>query len=257
MFLLGRLKHIALILLVVFVVVFFRWNGRVSMLETGVYWLNEKVTWIGERTFLPYGDMEEANERIAELSIERTKLVDEIARLKQELRRVHFDAGLGEYGRLDRKPVYTARVVARTPGAWHSEVVVDLGAADGIEEGYVALTGAGLAGRVVHVSSGNAVVALITGRETAVSAVVREGSIYGIVYGNGAGGLDMEAVPAHAGIAVDDRVVSAGMGGAYPPDIPIGAVSHVEEHEERLSPVVEVTPAADLTDLYFLLLVQP
>jgi len=257
MFLIGRLKHLVVILLVVFIVVFFRWNGRISFLEMGVYWLNERVSWIGERTYLPYGDMEEANRRIADLSIDRTRLVYELARVKEEVRRLSFEAGLDQYGGIEKKKELKARVIGRTPGSWHSEVVVDLGRADGVREGFVALAGGGLAGRVIHTTAGNSVVLLITGLDSATSAAVRERSVYGIVRGSGQGTLKMEAVPVHAGVRRGDTVVTSGLGNTYPADLPIGKVSEVKEYEDRLSPGIELDPAADLSDIYYILLVEP
>lgn len=257
MFLAGRLRYVLLFAAVLCVVAFFRWNGRSSIFETVVYRINENVIKIGENTFLPYGDTEKAKKEIKRLQAERAELLRELARSKEDIRRLEFIAGLQADRYANATGSVRCRVVGRTPASWNEEVVVNTGERDGVEPGFIAITGDGLVGAVTEVSGGVSIVELITGNGAAASSVVSDSEIYGIVYGDGTGRLAMELVPSHLELKEGALVVTSGLGGTYPADLPVGPVVEIVHDEKKLSPYVEIRPAADIDNLSYLLLVKP
>ncbi len=257
MFLAGRLRFVILFAAVFFIVAFFRWNGRSSLFEMAVYEVNGRVIEIGENTFLPYGDTEKAKKKVIELQGDRAELLRKLALAEETNRRLAFLSDLSGKGYANATDSVRCRVVGRTPGSWNREVVVNAGKAEGVGKNYIALTGDGIIGTVIEVTVSTSIIRLITGNGVAVSGVVRESPIYGIIYGDGTGRLNMKMVPSYVSIKEGDMVVTSGLGGKYPVGLPIGKVRKVIHDERKLSPVVEIAPAADLVNLSYILLLEP
>lgn len=106
----------------------------------------------------------------------------------------------------------------------------------------------GLVGRVVAVWGRYARVLLITDRSSGVGAMIERTRRQGIVHGAGVGDLALDFVPLQDDVVVGDRVVTAGIDGAYPRGIPIGVVVSVSPSDE-LFHRIRVAPAVDFGDL--------
>src|SRR6185436_16995363 len=139
----------------------------------------------------------------------------------------------------------TARVVTRSPTLWFAKVTISKGSGDGIAVGQpvIAADGdgsdeAGLIGKVDQVVGSSAVVRLITDSSTAVAATTADGTVFGTVKPSPGNPRDliMDSVAAGAVVKPGEFVVTAGtvsrrseLGSLYPPDLPIGRISHIED----------------------------
>ena len=212
--------------------------------------------WVGD-TIDAKGELEDIR---AERDAFRRQLVDErgAVRENQELRRlVRMDRRLS----LRQQGAVTARVTARSPTVWSSTVTVNKGSHDGVREGQPVVNGAGLVGRVRRVSGGNAQILLITDGDSGVAAKINESGASGIVETavGDPNDLRLEYLGRNDRIKEDQSVVTAGsaserLPGRFPPDIPIGRVTSVDEDEGT----VHVRPFADLRELEFVqILTEP
>lgn len=252
MFIIGRFKHLIFIVAIIFVVLFFRWNGRVGILENVLYGINKKAKGTVYETLLPYGETEEEKKRALELESEVNRLEYKLARLRDDNQRLRAISGGGE-------TVFTekgapARIAGRAPGTWHNEVVAAAGANQGVAVGDIALSGGGLAGKVIRVESETCVIKLLSSPGASASAMIDGKSIFGILHGTGDGALFLESVPADAPIEPGDKVLTSGLGGFYPLGVNIGIVKNVIKKETMLSPVVEVTPVAPLHEILYVVI---
>lgn len=252
MFLIGRFKHLLFIISIIFVVLFFRWNGRASVLENILYGVNKKAKGMIFETLLPYGDVEKSKKRALELEAEINRLEHELARLRDDNQRLGALSGGGETVFADKGTA--ARIIGRTPGTWHNEVVAAAGKNQGVAVGSIAMSGGGLAGRVIRVEKETCVIKLITSPGASASAVVSEKSVFGIIHGTGDGGLFLESAPADANIAPGDKILTSGLGGFYPLGVNIGVVKKVYKKDEMLSPVVEIRPTAPLDKIFYVVI---
>jgi rod shape-determining protein MreC len=212
--------------------------------------------WVGD-TFDAKGDLEDVRDERDAL---RRQLVDErgAVRENRELRALV---------RMDQRPTVqgqgavTARVSARSPTVWYSTVTVNKGSRDGVHEGQPVINGAGLVGRVRRVSGSNAQVLLITDGDSAVSARVTENGASGIVETavGDPNDLRMEYLGRNDRPREDQTVVTSGstserLPSRFPPGIPIGRITEVDEDEGT----VHVRPFANLRELEFVqILTEP
>jgi rod shape-determining protein MreC len=112
---------------------------------------------------------------------------------------------------------------------------ISLGSAQGLRGGEAVMTVEGLIGVVDEVSGERSRVRLLRNEYTPVSVRdVRSRSLGIVEWDPGAGRLRVGQVPFQADVAVGDTLVSSGLGGVFPPNLPVGTVAEVREPPERL-----------------------
>ena len=209
----------------------------------------DAAAWVGD-TIDAKGEVEDLR---AQRDALRKELVDERGALREnkELRAlVNMDERLD----LDQQGAVTARVFVRSPTIWYSTVTINKGSADGVREGQPVVNGAGLVGRIRRVSRGSSQVLLITDGESGISARVNESNASGIVQTavGDPNDLRLEYPGRNDRVRENQTVVTAGSTSTrypsrFPPDIPIGRVTRVDEDEGT----VHVRPYANVRELEF------
>jgi rod shape-determining protein MreC len=148
----------------------------------------------------------------------------------------------------------TATVVAKSPNIWYSTVTIDKGEAAGVRVNDPVINGEGLVGKVAQVASDGAQVDLITDSTMGVSARIGTGSATGIIQPKVGEPNDLllQYLPANTPALAGEYVVTSGTVSSpddslYPPGIPIGQVTSVNEESAYRS--VNVRPMANLHNL--------
>ena len=159
-------------------------------------------------------------------------------------------------------------VIARDDGGgWWQAVRIDGGASSGLSGGQAVVTADGLVGRTRDVSDGACDVLLLSDRSSRVAVRFVRSGVPGILTGGGlspAGEaslgvlaplppLTVEYADRSADLRTNDLVVTSGLGGVFPPDLPVGTVRRIELAPSRLYRRVELAPCADLTRLRYVL----
>jgi len=148
----------------------------------------------------------------------------------------------------------TATVVGKSPNIWYSTVTIDKGSPDGVHVNDPVVNGEGLVGKVVAVEPDGAQVDLITDSSMGVSARIGTSAATGIVQpkvGN-PNDLLLQYLPANTQANKGEYVVTSGTVSSpddslYPPGIPIGQVTSINEESAYRS--VNVHPLANLHNL--------
>ncbi|HEV2997942.1 MAG TPA: rod shape-determining protein MreC [Solirubrobacteraceae bacterium] len=162
----------------------------------------------------------------------------------------HLDERIGARG---YSPV-TATVIASSPIIWYATITINAGTSRGVRVNDPVINGEGLIGKVTLAASDGAQVSLITDSAVGVTAMVSASGATGILQPKVGDPSDLllQYLPAGASVSPGDYVVTAGSVAGkseslYPPGIPIGQVSSVEE-ESPYKPV-NVRPLANLHNL--------
>jgi rod shape-determining protein MreC len=178
------------------------------------------------------GDLEKERDAWREQAVALRAAARENEQLRQQL------GLLKNNGLADDGPV-AGRVISQNPSTWFRQVAIDKGSRDGVREDQPVVGPAGLVGVVTRVMSGTAYVALITDHTTNVPARVNtKGSPTGVV--SVASGrpddLVLRFTDRDDDIRERDVVVTRGttsdtgrLNSLFPPDIPIGYVTRVED----------------------------
>lgn len=197
-------------------------------------------------------------------------LREENQRLRAELERVvHEREALHEaseenarlHALLDFQPAPTlvsraARVIGRDPSRWYQSIVIDRSRDDGPAPDLGVHVPSGIVGTVIKVFPSTSVVLLISDRRSAVPVVVQRTREQGIVEGTVGNRLRLKYLPPSSDIRTGDLILTSGLTDPFPKGLTVGTVSRVERRDADLYPDVEVIPAADLSHLEEVLVIE-
>lgn len=216
--------------------------------------VRDLVGWVGD-TVDAKGEVDDLREENAELR-RRALAGTEAVRQNRELQGL---LGLDERAGLAAARPVSARVIGRSPTVWYSTITINEGSRSGIRPGQPVITGDGLVGQVTTVTGGSAIVTLLSDPDVSVSARVSENGVLGVVQNGtaGPGDLRLRYTTRRDRVEDDWNVVTAGttsgserLRSAYPPGIPIGRVTRVEDPGTDTQDI-HIAPYADLRRLEF------
>lgn len=165
------------------------------------------------------------NERLRQENEELFLLKDKMKALKAEnkiLKKLlhHID--------LPQIKSYTARVIAENGDAFANSLIIYLGKeAPNIKRGYAVVNNRGLIGRIDIVSGNYARVTLLTDINSKIPVISQKSRDRGILTGNNTGELSLIFTPLLAELHKGDLLVTSGVGGGLPPDIPVARIKRV------------------------------
>jgi len=187
-------------------------------------------------------------DRLRSASVQDTAAVSDDAQLRKLLG-LDKELGLKDYD------TQTARVTGRDPSLWYAYLQVDRGSSDGVHLDDPVIDGDGLVGKVTTVTPGASIVTLITDHTSGVSAKVSGTGATGVVQPavGSPNDLQLQYVLHGDKVKVSDMVVTSGtvsgrLDSVFPPGIPIGQVTSVDDTQDSFKGV-HVRPFASLRHL--------
>ena len=165
------------------------------------------------------------NERLKQENDELYLLKDKLRALKNEntsLKKLlhHFDT--------PQTKSYTARVIAENGNAFSNSFIIYIdNNSNKIKPGYAVVNENGLIGRIELVSGSYAKVNLITDINSKIPVVSQKSRDRGILLGQNSQKLQLIFTPLLAELHKGDILVTSGIGGGLPPDIPIAKITTV------------------------------
>jgi rod shape-determining protein MreC len=149
--------------------------------------------------------------------------------------------------RLDAKLTHVTGVVLADSGSpFRQSVLINVGARDGIRDGWATMDGIGLVGRISGVGERTSRVILLTESNSRVPVTVQPSGQKALLSGDNSMLPPLDFLEARDEIRPGDRVVSSGDGGVFPAGLLVGQV--VLGTDKRLRVVL----AADYERLEFL-----
>ena len=153
--------------------------------------------------------------------------------------------------RLDPRLTYiTGVVIADSGSPFRQSVLLNVGARDGIIDGWAAMDGIGLVGRVSGVGENTSRVLLLTDATSSVPATIQPSGQTALVGGDNSAAPLLDFIENADLVRPGDRVVSSGDGGVFPAGLLIGQVA--ADRNGRL----RVRLSADFQRLEFLRLLR-
>ena len=208
------------------------------------------------------GDTIDAKGEVKQLRAERNALREQAvtgaaaARENDQLRGLlNLDKARGL---TDEGPV-AARVIGQDPSVWWSQVLINKGTSDGVLPNHPVVSPEGLVGVVSTATSNSAIVTLLTDHRTAVGARVAESGVGGVieVEAGRPNDLVMRFTTRNDEVTPGQTVITAGtqsrtdrVTSLYPPRIPIGRVTRVDDPATD-DQLVHVRPFANMRRLDF------
>ncbi len=190
------------------------------------------------------------NAQLAQKDVECDALQEENNRLRTllDLRQKSFPTGIG------------AEVIGRDVRDWFRTVSINKGSDNLIPLAAAVVSGDAekptLVGRVAELKDTSSKVMLLTDSLSAVSVRVVRTDDIGLLEGRNEPTAKLNYLPHLSQVQAGDEVVTAGMGGLFPPGIPVGQVTHVQDSPDGFFKEAVVLPHAHLGALRDVLVLQ-
>tara|TARA_R110002049_G_scaffold44333_3_gene129888 strand:+ start:135901 stop:136806 length:906 start_codon:yes stop_codon:yes gene_type:complete len=128
--------------------------------------------------------------------------------------------------RLDpRLTVISGVVLADSGSPFRQSVLLNVGARDGIVEGWATMDGIGLVGRISGVAKNTSRVILLTDASSRIPATIQPSGQRAIVAGDNSAAPPIDFLESPDLVRPGDRVISSGDGGVFPAGLLIGQVA--------------------------------
>ena len=149
--------------------------------------------------------------------------------------------------RLDPKfTKITGVVLADSGSPFRQTVLLNVGRRDGIVDGWAAIDGIGLVGRIAGVGERSSRVILLTDTSSRIAVSIESNGQRAMIVGDNTSRPPLEFLEAPETVRPGDRVVTSGDGGVFPSGLLVGQVTQTQSGRLR------VRLAADIQRLEFL-----
>jgi rod shape-determining protein MreC len=144
----------------------------------------------------------------------------------------------------------TGEIMADSGSPYRRSALVNVGLADGLADGAVAVDGLGIVGRIAGIADRSARILFVTDASSRIPVVVRPSGERGILTGDNSPYPVLEFLDQSDEVRPGDRVVTSGDGGLFPADLLVGQLIVTPDGRQR------VRPAAAFRDLHFVRVIR-
>ncbi len=199
-------------------------------------------------TIRGFGGLVGENRRMAENLIRLQEEVRRLEALQEENDALRADLG---FVRSSPWPLIPAQIIARDVSGWWQTVRINRGRLAGVGPNCAVLTQDGLAGKTMDATGNTAEVLLISDPSCRIAVHLPRSGAFGILRGagvarNGQVFCRLELINRNTELQSGDEVRTSGLGGVFPPDLPIGYVESFEKDPAGLTQSARVQPHATL-----------
>jgi len=224
--------------------------------------LIEMQTWISSR-YLGFQDFVTAprdivslRSRNAELESQISQLQAQVIELQQRVNDTDILAALVDFSRSNPESTYkAASVIGRDPSPFLHYIIINRGSNDDIRRGMPVVTNQGLVGRVDAVIADAARIQLITDPASAINVYLQNAEADAVLFGSVTGDISLDMISQDTPVEAGDLILTSGLGGGYPSDLPLGQVVTLRSLEFELFQQATVQPAVDFTRLEIVLVI--
>lgn len=201
-------------------------------------------------------DLAELRARNAELELEVAQLQQEVIGLQEQVAEAQILSSLLNYARSQTENRYmAANIIGKDTSPFIRSVWMDRGSDAGIQQGMPIVTERGLVGRVEEIFANGSRIQLITDPEIIVNVRLQNSRVDGALAPQLSGEIRVDLINQDADIGTGELVLTSGLGGVYPSDIPVGEVISVRKRDYELFQQVVIQPSVDLDDLEIVLII--
>lgn len=201
-------------------------------------------------------DMATLRGEVNRLEAESALLQQEIISLREQAAEADVLAALLNYARSQPQSRYLAtNVIGRDVSPFIRSILIGGGSDAGISKGMPVVTSRGLVGRVVEVFATYSRVQLITDPENAVNVKLQESRTEGVLTAQLNGELVVDLIDLNAELSQGELVLTSGLGGKYPADIPVGSILSIHHRDYDLFQQATVQSSVEFDQLDIVLVI--
>jgi rod shape-determining protein MreC len=214
----------------------------------------EAVVWVG-RYFADKARLADENDELRQRLTAQSPIVGAYNELRDENLRLKKLLDLqARYG----GAATAAEVVYTGRDPFTQKLVVNKGTHAGLVSGEAVIDDRGVVGQVTRVFPYMAEVTLVTDKDQAVPVKVERSGVRSVLFGNGTGRApELRFTAPSADVKVGDRLVTSGIDGTYPPNLPVAEVIDIERDTGQMFARIAVKPLAGVDRSMQVLVLAP
>lgn len=226
-----------------------------SPIQRGVGWVIDGLG-DGWHDYVWLVDVQKENDELVRAN-ERLRV--ELADANQRAKAAADLAGLLELRARVPAPTMAARVVgtSTTPYFRVNRLILDRGDGE-VTPGMAVIAPAGVVGRIARVYGRYADVVLAVDPQSSIDVIAPRAGSRGVLKGLGGDNTyacKVEYLLRGEEVHEGDVIVTSGLGGVFPRDLPVGTIRKIEQKEYGMYQSVEVAPSVDFSHLASVLVI--
>jgi rod shape-determining protein MreC len=231
-------------------------QGLVMRPVTGIQtWIALRFAVLRDMASAPR-DVETFRQRNAELEAEVARLEQQVITLQEQVSEMEILSALLNYARTRPENRYVAaNVIGEDVSPFLRSVWIASGSESGLRQGMPVVTERGLVGRIAEVFPTMSRVQLVLDPESSANVILQAARADGALVAQPNGELWVEMIDQQASVQTGELVLTSGLGGGYPPDIPVGQVISVRRRDYELFQQAVIQPVVDFDRLTIVLVI--
>ena len=218
-------------------------------------WLAVRVAVLRSLLTAP-GDILALRQENDQLQAQLSQLEQEVIALREQAAEAEILSALLGYARSQPDSRYlAANVIGRDVSPFIRSLWIGRGSDAGLTRGMPIVTERGLVGRIAEVFATVARVQLITDPSTEVNVQFQTSRADGALRAQVNGELWVDLIDQAAEVNPGELVLTSGLGGAYPPEVPVGSVLTVRQRDFELFQQAVIQPSVDFEALEIVLVI--
>ena len=198
-------------------------------------------------------ELKKSNNELQAKALEYTAAIKENIRLRKMF---DFSTKKAQYNYIG------ADIQGLSGNSFSDGFIINKGENKGIKKGMVAITGDGLVGQVTSVGDNWSIVQSLSNENIAVAGLVEStrdnnGIVKGYTDANNKSLAQIQRLSLDSKIKKGDVIMTSGLGGIYPAEIPIGSVLSVHEDKGAVMKSAIIKPYVDFSKIEEVFIVVP
>lgn len=206
-----------------------------------------------EKLYEEYNKMKDNYEKYITLENKYNEKIKEITEL-ESLLQINANLSEGSY--------INATAINRNIDYWYQNITIDKGKKENVDKGDAIINSRGLIGYIDKTAKHSSTVKLLTANDInhKISVKIEVGSsyVYGLLtyYDKDKNLYKIEGISENTGIPKDSKVITTGLGNAFPSGLLIGYVNDTSLDNFELAKTVYVKPAVNFNDITYLTIIK-
>lgn len=201
-------------------------------------------------------DVATLRSQVRELQSQNAQLQQQIIGLQEQVAQAQVLSALVQYARSEPQNRYlAANVISRDASPFLHSIWIGAGSDQGLHQGMPVVTDRGLVGRTIDVYGSVSRVQLITDPADAVNVRLQTSRADGLLQPQLNGEVWVGMISQDAEVSPGEVVLTSGLGGNYPPEIPVGVITSVRKRDYELFQQAVLQPAVDFNQLELVLVI--
>lgn len=147
--------------------------------------------------------------------------------------------------------ITASRIVSDSNSPFFKSMLINSGTVDGVQKGHAVVNEEGVIGRTINVAPNSSRVLLLNDINSRIPVKFAKTGVNVILAGDNSQQLMINFMPADEQVSIGDVILTSGMGGVFPSDLPVGAVSEITDLGE-----IKIKPAINLNRLNYVSVIE-